>query len=50
MDMGPEIRVIQVELPEETELIEEVESQPPLRERIREAAKAHAEKAWSTTS
>ena len=51
MDMGSEIRVIQVELPEEIDLIEEVESPTtPLRERIREAARAHAEKAEASTS
>lgn len=42
MDMGSEIRVIQVDLPEETEPIEEVETPTPLRERIREAAREHA--------
>ena len=45
MDMGSEIRVIQVELTEETEVIEEVEETTPVRERIRQAAQAHAEKA-----
>lgn len=45
MDMGSEIRVIQVELTEEAEPIEEVEQTTPVRERIRQAAVAHAEKA-----
>lgn len=45
MDMGSEIRVIQVELTAETEPIEEMEQPTPVRERIRQAAEAHAEKA-----